>query len=424
MFKSSLVYLLSTIISSAIPFCILPILSRTLTQEQYGKIAMFELTLSIFSIFCGLNSQNVMARNFFDKGFSLEDVRRFNGACFIILFISFILLLFSFLLFGDVFSGFLGINQNWILFGLIASLFSFFYQVRLSQWQIRDLYFKHFFLKIIFSIFSVFFSLLLILYFRIGAEGRIYGILIAYLLVGFFSLISILKNKIFSYAKLEVLYIKQALTYCIPLVFHFSGFFLLFSIDRYILNKQMGLASVGVYAIAFQIAGALKLIFQSLNRAYTPVLFRILSQEDLNSPAIYSLVKKTYFCFFLLLIVAFIGYFISPPVIVFIVGQKFKEAGSIIGFLVLGNIFIGMYFIVVAYVFFSKKTYFLIFTTMTSGIVNIYLMLYLIPTEGIRGAAISFFISNMYLFFSTWIVSFFAYRVPWFRVLQRRFIRE
>lgn len=41
--RGASVYLTSNILNSAIPFLLLPILTRYLSTEEYGKIAMFQI---------------------------------------------------------------------------------------------------------------------------------------------------------------------------------------------------------------------------------------------------------------------------------------------------------------------------------------------------------------------------------------------
>ncbi|MGC3832853.1 polysaccharide biosynthesis C-terminal domain-containing protein [Moritella viscosa] len=51
--------------------------------------------------------------------------------------------------------------------------------------------------------------------------------------------------------------------------------------------------------------------------------------------------------------------------------------------------------------------------TISSGVLNIVLLVWLIPYLGIKGAAISFMIANLFQFVGTWIVSAKVFSMPW-----------
>ena len=55
MLRLTLTYLSFTSLASILPFFLLPILTRVLTSEQYGQIAMFQLLMSLIGCFIGLS---------------------------------------------------------------------------------------------------------------------------------------------------------------------------------------------------------------------------------------------------------------------------------------------------------------------------------------------------------------------------------
>ena len=55
LFKTASIYTISKFINSAIPFFLLPILTRYLTAEEYGKLSMFNATVSFLIPFVGMS---------------------------------------------------------------------------------------------------------------------------------------------------------------------------------------------------------------------------------------------------------------------------------------------------------------------------------------------------------------------------------
>ncbi|MDL4030324.1 oligosaccharide flippase family protein, partial [Proteus mirabilis] len=64
--RGASVYLTSNILNSAIPFLLLPILTRYLSTEEYGKIAMFQIFLAGISTLIGCNTISAISRKYFD----------------------------------------------------------------------------------------------------------------------------------------------------------------------------------------------------------------------------------------------------------------------------------------------------------------------------------------------------------------------
>ena len=51
----SSIYLITNILNSAIPFALLPILTRAMSPEEYGQIAIFQTVISAMAAFIGLS---------------------------------------------------------------------------------------------------------------------------------------------------------------------------------------------------------------------------------------------------------------------------------------------------------------------------------------------------------------------------------
>lgn len=66
MLKSSSVYLFSSFLNSAIPFLLLPILTRYLSLEDYGTVAMFMVMVSFVYPFTGLSVGSSIYKQFLD----------------------------------------------------------------------------------------------------------------------------------------------------------------------------------------------------------------------------------------------------------------------------------------------------------------------------------------------------------------------
>jgi O-antigen/teichoic acid export membrane protein len=413
---TSSIYLFATICSSIIPFLLMPVMTRYLTVAEYGQVAMFQTVVAALSAVVGLSVQGAANRKFFDSDLSEDTLQKFNGACLQILLFSTLIPIGIIFILHERISEFTGISNDWLLLALIVAFTSFLSQIRLGQWQIRNkaTYFGVF--QISQSILNMLLSLLFVTVLLMGSQGRINAQVIVALVFSFLSIYLLYKDKLVVFFQWDIVLIKEALAFGVPLVPHVVGGFLLLSLDRFVVNKEFGLVSVGIYMVAVQLSSVLKIIFQSINKAYSPWLFVKLKKNNFQEKI--KIVKMTYLYFIGLLIVALMAFLIGPYFVVLIAGEKYRAAGSVIGLLCLGNIFNGMYLMVTNYIFYSKKTAKLAIVTICSGSVNVMLLLLLIKPYGLVGAGIAFAVSGFVMFLFAWILAMKCYDMPWFLVFK------
>ena len=109
----------------------------------------------------------------------------------------------------------------------------------------------------------------------------------------------------------------------------------------------------------------------------------------------------------------FLGFYIAPPLLKIIVGPKFDEASTLVGFIVIGQCFFGAYLMITNYIFFIKKTHILATITILCGIINLILLYFMTIKFGLLGAAYSFVISMVIRFIITFILSQNLFPMPW-----------
>jgi len=408
--KNSSVYVFSSIISAAIPFMLLPVFTRYLTPNEYGQIAMFSLLTTALAAVVGLSVIGAANRRFFDEDVTKLQLARFNGNCFIILLFSMSLALLILTVVDQWLTNYLGIPLTWLYLAVLSVFMNFILRMRLGQWQIRGKAKAYAILQISNAFIVLVFSLLLVVLYHIGPIGRVYGIVITSILVGFIAYFTLSKDEliVFKYNSVDI---KNALSFGVPLIPHVLGGFLLLSIDRLLINKELGLQMTGIYMVAINLGSALNLIFNSINKAYTPWLFAELNKNDEIKKMI--IVKNTYLYFVFLIVMSLLSFFIAPPLLKLIVGEKFHQAADVLPIIVTGQVFIGMYSIVTSYIFYIKKTKYLSYVTISSGGINIALLLLLIPEYGLYGAAFATLIANVCQFLCTWLISAKLYKMPW-----------
>ncbi|EKS7791918.1 oligosaccharide flippase family protein [Edwardsiella piscicida] len=405
------VYLTSNILNALIPFLLLPILTRNLSVADYGQVVMFQTFLSAISAIVGLNTIGAANRKYYDGNVDQLVLMRFNGSCFQILLVSFLLLSLVGILFKAQLAKLLSIPDGWVLYAVLGASFLFITNMRLGQWQIRNKAKLFGLLQVGSGIINMLLSVIFVVFLQQSGEGRIDAIVISSALSAVLSMDLLYRDKLIDAFSFRLKYLKEALLFGVPLLPHALGMLLLTMSDRFIINHKLGVADVGIYMVALQLSSALAVIFDAINKAFVPWLFDRLKNECFFEKL--KIVKVTYCYMLSLLFIALLAFFIAPYIVVMIAGDKYIEAGRIIGWVCLGQIFSGMYLMVTNYIFYAKKTQYLSLTTIISGMLGVALLFIGVTYFSLLGAAVAFALAKCIHFVFTFYISNKVYPMPW-----------
>ncbi|MFR9701351.1 lipopolysaccharide biosynthesis protein [Aeromonas sanarellii] len=408
--RKSTIYLASNILNALVPFLLLPILTRYLTPDEYGQIAMFQTLITGLAALTGLNAVGAANRKFYDKH-DASALALFNGTCLHILLLSSLTLgVVCFFLSAEL-SQWLNIPTSWVYFALVISSANFIIQFRLGQWQIRERAVSFGVMQVSQSVLVLILSLALIIGFQQGAAGRVDALMATSVVYAVLGLLLLYRDRLLVLLPLKKAFFKEALSFGVPLVPHVVGIFLLSSIDRFFINRQLGVAEAGIYMLGVQLSLGMAVVFDAINKALVPWLFRTLS--DNNPHQLQRLVKFTYFFFAIVAGLGGLSFIVGPWVVTWIAGPEYQRAATVIGWLCLGQAFGGMYLMVTNYIFYAKRTGTLSAVTISTGLLNIALLVYLIEHMGIVGVAMAFAISMCIRFFATWWLASRVSAVSW-----------
>lgn len=406
------VYLSSNVLNGIIPFILLPVLTRYLNPSEYGEIAMFQTLLGALGAFVGITFVGAAGRKYYDADISRIELAEFIGSCIQLVLIFSVVVFLILFAFRYQLTEWLSLKPSYILFAAIVAFCSVIISLRLGQWQVEKKAVNYGMLQISQSLLNMILSLLFVVVFLKGANGRIDAQIITSLFFLVIVLYILKKDNLLEFFIWRKDYLIEALKFGVPLIPHMAGGFLLVSVDRFVINQEIGIAEAGIYMVAVQLTAAIAIVFDAINNAYVPWLFEKLTADELKEKK--KIVKLTYAWFFVIILGVILAFIIGPALVVFIAGEQYAQAGKVIGWLVLGQGFQGMYLMVTNYIFFSKRTGLLSIASISSGILNLILLIILVRFLGLEGAAIAFAISMGIRFLLTWWVAHNRHPMPWF----------
>jgi len=408
LFRSSFVFTLSNALNSAIPFLLIPVLTRYLSTGDYGIVSIFQVIAALLISFTGLNAHNSVLVQFYKKDEVNFPVYVYN-TLLILLVSSICILIFSFL-FGSVVSTVIEFPKEWLPLIVIFASSQFMFQLLLGLWIAEEKPFLYGLFQISQTALNLTLSLILVIPFELGWKGRIIAQVVVFFVYALLTLYLLARRK---YIKMQLnkAYLSKALRFGIPLIPHTLGGSIVMLSDRLIISNLIGIGEVGVYMVGFQFAQIVLLIQDSINNAFAPWIYKNLKKN--NKKDNLRLVKITYlYMLAILLFSALYSQFIGPVYRLF-VGTDFIAGEKYILWISIGFAFNGMYKMVVNYIFFTEKTYLLAGITTTTAIVNVFLTYFLVSKIGAIGAAYSLCFSYFLSFALTWYFSNKVYPLPW-----------
>jgi len=382
----------------------LPILTKTLSPDLYGVWVQIGVTIGLLLTFITLGFQMTVVR--FLSG--NEDKQRvsslfhlmlgivlLNGLLFVLITFFFQKVLSSFI-FADVsFHHFVPLTGLWLMAQAIYAMHISFIR---SRSKIKLL-----------SLINIGLSTLhiLILYMvLIVFTGNIEMVLILYILATVILSVIIYLFEVVRtvgiYVKVHNLKstLKDLFKFSLPFIPNIPLGWILASSDRYFIVHLLSLSENAVYSVAYSLANVLSLFYMPLGFVAYPLLVEF--WEKNQKSAVRDIFEKSSRVYIFFVIPSIFGlYVIGPKLILILATSDYIVPSTLILWVCLGILFLGFEQINVYIIHLTKKTYYTTFIISIAAVLNIVLNYFFIKAIGIEGAAISTFIS--YLFLATFV---------------------
>jgi len=406
--RNTLVFSMAEVANKAIPFLLLPIITRYMGPADYGKVAVFMAVVSVLAVFVGLNTQGAVSVAYFKL--RPEELQKYIGNVLIILGSSTAVVLFSLLTTSRPLSALLGISRGWILIAAIMALAQFITLINLVLWQVEQRSTPYAIYQVSQTLFSTVLIILLVAALQLRSSGQLAAMATSTIIFAVLSLFFIIRR---GYLQVEIHreYLKDALAFGLPLIPHALSGWMLTGVDRFYLTLLQGSASTGLYATGYQFGLIIGILAASFNRAWAPFLFSRLESIDIQGKI--KIVKTTYVYFIGILLLALALSVVGPWFISFYLGGQFRAASQFVFWVALGYAFDGMYYMVVNQILYINKTKSLATITFSVGLCHLIVSYALIRLNGSVGAAQATTFSFFLTFVLVWILSSKVYPMPW-----------
>jgi O-antigen/teichoic acid export membrane protein len=417
--KSIVIYFFTDGLTRALPFIVFPIVAFYLTTEEFGLISNFQVLLSIILPLINLSSSSYFSVDFYKESFEI-DKDYTNISVFNLIALIFVSL---FIIFSRKWiTSLTGLTNLWICIALLCAFFQNISDLYLTRLRLEEK-------SNIFGLFNIFisfigasFTVLFLIYFNLGLEGRLYSLVLQIISGGVIA-IHLSKKYFRSMNYINFYKMKEYLIFGLPLLPHTMSLWLRSGFEKLFITSSISLSSNGVYSFALTISSVFTIFSQAFFAAFSPFVFKNLgnlsndSNTDNNLNVVkQSIVKKAQIFLFAYLIFLVLGYFVGYFLISIFFREKYMDAIVYLPYLLIFNFFNACYVLVSIVVYYSKATKFLGIISISASFFQILLMIFLVNQIGPKGAAIS----NMLISILTLILvlkySNKVYPMPWLKL--------
>jgi O-antigen/teichoic acid export membrane protein len=216
-----------------------------------------------------------------------------------------------------------------------------------------------------------------------GVEGVLIGNLISVTAIWLFVFIKVIKDCGIS---LDIKKLKALLDYSYPFLFSTVFGVILANADRFLLKSFYNMDAVGRYALALKVIALIDVLFSiPFKTGYGAFRFSIMDKPEAKG-------IQSRIVIYVMAIVGFLGVGICASVhdvLRFLSSQQFWDAATLLPFLALLAVLDSVNYPLQTGILYAKKTKYMFYVSVLTGILKIIFNILLIPKLGASGAAIS-----------------------------------
>lgn len=369
--------------SKIIGLVMLPFYTRHLTVDEYG---ISDIVVVYVSLLLGLCSCCIHDAIFvFPKGKSLKEQKRYfsSGLSFVAFsgIISAIILyslfhLFNYLKILDSF-----VDNVFYIYSLLICQIILNYVQQFSRSINKILHYS--LTGIVLTGFTALLAFLLIP--RLHLDGFFLSLIIAYIFAIIYCLISVRAFWMISLSEIHFPYLKELLTYSIPLIPNGIMWWLVSSVNRPILERFTNYHEIGLLAVANKFPGILSMLFTVFITSWQISVMEEFGKEDYNK--FYNNVFKFVFvCSSLLLTIITM---LSKTLVSIFATEDYMIAWMYIPILTMSVLFQNVGGVVGCNFSATKESKYYFYSSVWSGVSAILFNILFIPQYGIFGASLA-----------------------------------
>lgn len=275
--KNSFLYLISTICLKAVGFLLLPLYTHLVSPSEYGYVYVVSAFQTFMGLFLTLSMHGAIGRFYFECK-NREEIKKMYSQQVFSTTLTATLITVVMLIIKSPISTLLGLPEKYFIYAVLISFFSLFYNMIIALLYAMECAVKISITSIAVGVGTIIMQLVLVFTMEDKAMALIFAMFFSAVVT--FILFLIYSAPYLSFTKLNrkdiVKYYKYSLS---QLPSDVSVWFVAAS-DRLLLNKIQGASSAGIYGMGNTLGQIPSMLFQSVNKAYVPYVFRHFKEAE------------------------------------------------------------------------------------------------------------------------------------------------
>lgn len=371
-FGGSIIQLLVSIFTS-------PIFARNLTAEEFGIIGYYlsvkqfilpltTLSLTFFYLYKYFNQNHKKNKHLFTN---------------IILFLTLSNIVVACISYAGMFAYFnmAQVSMPFYPFTLIMLAILFFETYKtflLIDLKLKKEAFTYFIYSAILALFTIGISLLFVVVFQWGAEGRMLGTLVATVAL---TLLFIKNLHVTIHFKLDWKLIKESLWWAFPMILSAYFYLPMANIDKLLLASLNNTSELGYYSIGFNIASYISTAALALYSAFQPDFYKFVSQKNNQKFKQYTLVYVV-----IIACITLVFFFFSKLIVHYLTSGRYTRAYIYANYFAVAIFFMSLTQVTNTIIIALGKSRFQLYINIIAGTIGFLLYKYFIARYGFIGA--------------------------------------
>ena len=411
--KDTAIYTVTDMLGKAMSFVLIPIVSFYLSPDELGLATNFTVMTSMLILLAGVAIVNSIPYFFYEQDKDENNALISNLlilAFFVCTFFCFVILVFS-----SVINEYLKFDIYVQYLAVVYVICSLISQTNLLLYRLEDKPKLFALFQIVQIVLHALFVVLFVIIVRGGGVGKIYAEVMVFLFMGIIHAV-MLRRRGYLVIHINTSWMKKLIIFGLPLLPHSISFWFKSGTDKILITTFCGLFYNGLYSMALSVASIYTMLVNSFFNAYTPYLQKRLAQmtPETETREKKSIVKQTYFLFFLFFVVAVLTICGSWIIFEYMLNQKYLPAFQYLPLIIIAYFIYSFYSFVVNYIYKVKKTLVMGIITFTGSLIQMTLSYFMIEDFGVMGAVYSLLLGNALVTIGIFIYSNMVYPMPWF----------
>ncbi len=389
-----------TLINMLLGLLTTPLITRLVSPEEYGQLAIFNMYTNIALIVLCIGLDQALVRFFYEKQ-ALSEKRGLLQFCFFIPMLISAVACLGIIGASYLFDNLFSFNQIIILFlclNILVSIWNRFTLLLLRLTNRNTLYaVSNIVHKIVYIAIALGFLLIIddndLLILVLATVGS----LIVSSLVA-----AVGAKEYWTIGQTEKLVDKKSVFYYgFPFILSMGITAIFQACDKLALERYCSYAEVGIYSSAMNLVNIFSIIQTAFNAVWAPKLVEIIT----NHPEDKSMIQKAHKYITIIMFAFGFGLILVKDVFALLLGAEYRAAAYMLPFLLFNPIMYTVSETTIGGIQYSKKSYLNIVVALIPCILNIVGNAFLVPLYGGRGAAISTGLAYICFFFMRTLIS-------------------